>query len=132
MAVADGQRILVYRDLGLVSQVFDEGTLATLQGHLCVGHTRYSTTGSTTWENAQPTFKSNGRSGLALGHNGNLVNTAGLAAEAGTRGRASTDSDVVATLLSRRNTNAPTSISRVQRSTTPGSATRCSPAAIRW
>src|SRR5207249_6828942 len=83
-------------------QVFDEATLATLQGHLCVGHARYSTTGSTTWENAQPTFKSNGRTGLALGHNGNLVNTAELAAEAGARGRASTDSDVVATLLSRR------------------------------
>jgi amidophosphoribosyltransferase len=102
MAVADGQRILVYRDLGLVSQVFDEGTLATLQGHLCVGHTRYSTTGSTTWENAQPTFKSNGRTGLALGHNGNLVNTTELAEEAGARGRASTDTDVVATLLARR------------------------------
>jgi amidophosphoribosyltransferase len=102
MAVADGQRILVYRDLGLVSQVFDEGTLATLQGHLCVGHTRYSTTGSTTWENAQPTFKSNGRTGLALGHNGNLVNTADLAAEVGVRGAASTDSDLVSTLLARR------------------------------
>ena len=47
MAVSDGQHILVYRELGLVSQVFDERTLATLQGDLCIGHTRYSTTGST-------------------------------------------------------------------------------------
>ncbi len=60
MAVSEGRRILVYRELGLVSQVFDESTLATLEGpdtRLCIGHTRYSTTGSTTWENAQPAFK---------------------------------------------------------------------------
>jgi amidophosphoribosyltransferase len=99
MAVSDGQRILVYRELGLVSQVFDERTLATLQGDLCIGHTRYSTTGSTTWENAQPAFKTNGPRGLALGHNGNLVNTAELAAAAGKRGPATTDSDLVASLL---------------------------------
>jgi amidophosphoribosyltransferase len=101
MAVSDGQRILVYRELGLVSQVFDERTLATLQGDLCIGHTRYSTTGSTTWENAQPAFKTNGPRGLALGHNGNLVNTAELAAAAGKRGPATTDSDLVASLLAR-------------------------------
>ena len=99
MAVADGQRILVYRELGLVSQVFNETTLSTLHGDLCVGHTRYSTTGSTTWENAQPTFKTNGRRGLALAHNGNLVNTEELAGQAGRRGRATTDTDLVAELL---------------------------------
>jgi len=101
MAVSDGTNILVYRELGLVSQVFSERTLTTLQGDLCIGHTRYSTTGSTTWENAQPTFKTNGRRGLALGHNGNLVNTAELAVAAGKRGRSTTDTDVVSTLLSR-------------------------------
>ena len=70
-------------------QVFDEATLATLQGHIAVGHTRYSTTGSTTWENAQPSFRTTpAGTGLALGHNGNLVNTAELAAEAA-RGRRS-------------------------------------------
>jgi amidophosphoribosyltransferase len=100
MAVSDGQRIVVYRELGIVSQVFDERTLTTLQGDLCIGHTRYSTTGSTTWENAQPSFKTDGSRGLALGHNGNLVNTGELAQKAGRRGRASTDSDIVATLLS--------------------------------
>ncbi len=82
MAVGDGHRILVYKDLGLVSQVFNEGTLATLQGALCIGHNRNSTTGS-------------------LGHNGNLVNTAELARQAGPRGRATTDSDLVAALLAR-------------------------------
>ena len=72
--------MLVYKDLGLVSQVFDEATLNTLKGHIAVGHTRYSTTGSTTWENAQPAFKTNAAGGgIALAHNGNLTNTAVLA-----------------------------------------------------
>jgi amidophosphoribosyltransferase len=101
MAVSDGTNILVYRELGLVSQVFDERTLSTLQGDLCIGHTRYSTTGSTTWDNAQPAFKTNGTRGMALGHNGNLINTAQLAAAAGRRGTSTTDSDVVASLITR-------------------------------
>jgi amidophosphoribosyltransferase len=103
IAVSDGQNILVYRELGLVSQVFNEATLATLQGELGIGHTRYSTTGSTTWENAQPSFKTDGARSLALGHNGNLVNTEQLAERVGVgdRRRATTDSDLVATLLSR-------------------------------
>src|SRR5256886_17456222 len=99
MAVSDGGNILVFKDLGLVSQVFNEGTLATLQGDLGIGHTRYSTTGSTTWENAQPAFKTDGSTALALGHNGNLVNTPELDRRAGRRGAATTDSDIVATLL---------------------------------
>src|SRR3990170_1596016 len=60
IAVSDGHNILVYRELGLVSQVFDERTLSTLHGDLAIGHNRYSTTGSTTWENAQPSFKTDG------------------------------------------------------------------------
>jgi amidophosphoribosyltransferase len=105
MAVSDGQSLLVYKELGLVSQVFNEATLATLQGDLGIGHTRYSTTGSTTWENAQPAFKTDGQRSLALGHNGNLVNTAEIAERTGGRTaatRATTDSDLVATLLARR------------------------------
>ena len=67
--------------------MFDEQTLSSLPGHIAVGHCRYSTTGSTTWENAQPTFAiTEVGSGIALGHNGNLVNTVELAARA--RGRA--------------------------------------------
>jgi amidophosphoribosyltransferase len=82
IAVSDGSSILVYKDLGLVSQVFDEATLNTLKGHIALGHTRYSTTGSTTWENAQPIFRTTKTgTGIALGHNGNLVNTAELAAQ---------------------------------------------------
>ena len=57
IAVADGSQVLVFKDLGLVSQVFDEQTLAAMEGHVAVGHCRYSTSGSTTWENAQPVFR---------------------------------------------------------------------------
>src|ERR1700754_2820106 len=54
IAVSNGRQILVYKDMGLVSQVFDETTLASLKGHLAIGHCRYSTTGASTWQNAQP------------------------------------------------------------------------------
>jgi len=106
IAVSDGTSILVYKDLGLVSQVFDEPTLATLRGDIAVGHTRYSTTGSSTWENSQPTFRTTGTgTGIALGHNGNLVNTAELAGQLrGARNRgaqpmATSDSDLMTELL---------------------------------
>ena len=80
IAVSDGSRIVVFKDMGLVAQVFDESVLNTLRGHIAVGHCRYSTTGSPTWENAQPTFRSSDAGGLALVHNGNLINTPELAA----------------------------------------------------
>jgi amidophosphoribosyltransferase len=98
IAVSDGNNILVYKDLGLVSQVFTEATLTTLHGDLAVGHTRYSTTGSNTWENAQPVFKTDGMHSVALGHNGNLVNTTDLAHAVGV-GEATTDSDLVASMI---------------------------------
>lgn len=76
IAVSDGSRILVVKDLGLVSKVFDESSLSTLTGHIAIGHCRYSTTGAPVWENAQPVFRTVASGGcLALGHNGNLVNT---------------------------------------------------------
>src|ERR1700742_3438635 len=79
IAVADGSQVLVFKDLGLVSQVFDEQTLAAMEGHVAIGHCRYSTSGSTTWENAQPVFRNTAAgTGVALGHNGNLVNSAEL------------------------------------------------------
>jgi amidophosphoribosyltransferase len=107
IAVSDGSSILVYKDLGLVSQVFDESTLATLKGHIAVGHTRYSTTGSSTWENSQPAFRTTAAgTGLALGHNGNLVNTADLAStllgetrNRGSQPEATSDSDLMTELL---------------------------------
>jgi amidophosphoribosyltransferase len=79
IATSDGERILVYKDMGLVSQVFTEGDLATLKGNLAIGHCRYSTTGSSTWVNAQPTLRPTNYGTLALAHNGNLTNTGDLA-----------------------------------------------------
>jgi amidophosphoribosyltransferase len=80
IAVSDGSGVVVYKDLGLVAQVFDEPTLASLRGHLAIGHTRYSTTGGSTWENAQPTLRATpAGTTIALAHNGNLVNTTELA-----------------------------------------------------
>src|SRR5512147_1011491 len=79
IAVSNGSQILVFKDMGLVSQVFDETSLGSLQGHIAVGHARYSTTGASVWENAQPTFRATAQGSIALGHNGNLVNTAKLA-----------------------------------------------------
>ncbi|WP_405087327.1 amidophosphoribosyltransferase [Microbispora sp. NBC_01389] len=100
IAVSEGSRILVYKDMGLVAQVFDESILGTLRGHLSIGHCRYSTTGSSVWENAQPTLSSTDGGGLALAHNGNLINTAQLA-ERLTSGamRATTDTEVLTALL---------------------------------
>lgn len=80
IAVSDGSHIVVYKDMGLVSQVFTEASLESLHGHVAIGHTRYSTTGASVWENAQPTFRTTATGHLALGHNGNLTNTTELAA----------------------------------------------------
>jgi amidophosphoribosyltransferase len=94
IAVSDGSRILVYKDMGLVAQVFNESVLESLSGHVAIGHCRYSTSGSSIWENAQPTFRSTPSASLALGHNGNLINTLELA---GLLGRQSWASEVNAT-----------------------------------
>ncbi|WP_370945526.1 amidophosphoribosyltransferase [Amycolatopsis sp. cg5] len=108
ISVSDGTQIVVFKDLGLVSQVFDEQILQSLQGHIAVGHCRYSTTGATIWENAQPIFRTTATgSGLSFAHNGNLVNTAelrqrtldaGIKPHAGLTG-SSSDSDLVCGLL---------------------------------
>jgi amidophosphoribosyltransferase len=103
IAVSDGSNVIVYKELGLVAQVFDEATLASLKGHVAIGHTRYSTTGGCTWENAQPSFRaSRTGGGIALGHNGNLTNTAELAGMVN-RSRdaivSTTDSDLITALL---------------------------------
>ena len=79
IATSDGERILIYKDMGLVSQVFTESDLAVLKGDLAIGHCRYSTTGSSTWVNAQPTLRPTKYGTIALAHNGNLTNTGDLA-----------------------------------------------------
>jgi amidophosphoribosyltransferase len=111
IAVSNGRQILVYKDMGLVSQVFDEATLDSLKGEVAIGHARYSTTGSSVWHNAQPTFRPTASGSVALGHNGNLTNTADLVellrerdVESGTTSgkgeTATSDTSVMATLLS--------------------------------
>jgi amidophosphoribosyltransferase len=102
IATSEGGHIMTVRDLGLVSQVFDEEKLRALQGEMAVGHVRYSTTGSCAWENAQPVWRSDRRQ-VALAHNGNLINAVELHAELSRRGvqfRGTSDSEIIAALLS--------------------------------
>ncbi len=94
IAVSNGRQILVYKDMGLVSQVFDETTLASLKGHLAIGHCRYSTTGSSVWHNAQPTFRPTADGSIALGHNGNLINSSDLMAQVASLPSASDELDI--------------------------------------
>src|SRR5580765_5762791 len=102
LAVSDGEQLMLYKDLGMISTVLDERRLPSLRGQLAIAHCRYSTTGSTIWENAQPTFRLGPRRALAIGHNGNLVNTRELLGQlTGGRGRlpASTDTELLTALL---------------------------------
>jgi amidophosphoribosyltransferase len=102
IAVSDGARITAMKDMGLVSQVFDEPRLSGLEGHIAIGHARYSTTGSTVWQNAQPVVRHAGGRTVALGHNGNLTNTAALREELHSRRvslRSTSDTEVMAALI---------------------------------
>ncbi len=104
IAVSDGREVTVYREMGLVSQVFDETTLGRLRGDLAIGHTRYSTTGSTSLANAQPMVAEWRGGKIALAHNGNLVNTRALRRELETQGEtfeASSDSEVMLRMVAR-------------------------------
>src|SRR5438309_3318673 len=102
IAVSDQGRLTVLRDMGLVTQVFDEQKLRGLHGRLAIGHTRYSTTGSSDWANAQPLLQRGRARTIALGHNGNLVNAGELRAELaadGVRLTSTSDSELIAALI---------------------------------
>ncbi len=102
IAVSDQGHIMVFKDMGLVSQVFNEQTLQTLSGQLAIGHVRYSTTGSSEWRNAQPVHRARNGSAIALAHNGNLVNTDELRRGLDRRGAfldTTSDTEVMAALL---------------------------------
>ncbi|MCZ7628088.1 MAG: class II glutamine amidotransferase [Microthrixaceae bacterium] len=102
IAASDGEHMTVVKDMGLVSNVFDDRTLAALDGNLAIGHTRYSTTGSSMWKNAQPVFRDVEHTQFALAHNGNLVNTAELARDAGVLpGAMSSDTEAMSEWISR-------------------------------
>lgn len=104
IAVSDGENLMVLREMGLVAQVFSEAKLRGLAGQAAIGHTRYSTTGSTMWTNAQPSVQHGSGRAVALGHNGNLTNTAELREELvaqGARLRSSSDTEAIAALIAR-------------------------------
>jgi amidophosphoribosyltransferase len=111
IAVSDGETITVVKDMGLVATVFDERKLAPLDGHIAIGHVRYSTTGSSHWQNAQPLYRGVGDAGFTIAHNGNLTNTDQLSLSLGklpgldqkeSFGIDSTsDSDLVAEMIAR-------------------------------
>jgi amidophosphoribosyltransferase len=104
IAVSDRGRLTVLRDMGLVTQVFSEQKLRGLRGQVAIAHTRYSTTGSTHWANAQPIVQHGRARTVALGHNGNLTNTSALRAELvedGTRLHSTSDTEVIAALIAR-------------------------------
>ena len=102
IAVSDAGRLTVLRDMGLVAQVFDEQNLSGLQGEVAIGHTRYSTTGSAQWTNAQPIVQHGRARTVTLGHNGNLTNTQELRDQLAADGislSTTSDTEVIAALI---------------------------------
>jgi amidophosphoribosyltransferase len=102
IAVSDRGRVTALREMGLVTQVFSEAKLRGLRGELAIGHTRYSTTGSTHWANAQPIVQNGRARTVALGHNGNLTNAAELreqVADSDIHVRSTSDSELIAALV---------------------------------
>lgn len=102
IAVTDGARLTVHKEMGLVSQVFEEETLQSLPGRLAIGHVRYSTTGSSEMRNAQPFARTRDGSFIALAHNGNLVNIDELRATLVQDGHvfeSTSDTEIIAALL---------------------------------
>src|ERR671915_576633 len=102
IAVSDKGQLTVLRDMGLVAQVFTEQNLSGLQGEIAIGHTRYSTTGSTHWANAQPLVQHGRARTVTLGHNGNLTNAEALREELaaeGVRLKTTSDTEVIAALI---------------------------------
>lgn len=108
IAVSDGQAMSIYKDVGLISQVFGPHTLDGLKGHYAIGHTRYSTTGSSLVRNVQPFMIETMHGPLALGHNGNLVNSVELRQrllEDGVGLSSSSDTEVMTMMLARSQGN---------------------------
>jgi amidophosphoribosyltransferase len=99
IAVSDGGRLTVLRELGLVTQVFSEENLSGLHGQLAIGHTRYSTTGGVKWANAQPIVQHGSARTVALGHNGNLVNASELRDELDVKLSSTSDTELIAALI---------------------------------
>src|SRR3990172_7340524 len=118
IAVSEGGRITVVREMGLVSRGVDEEKLQALPGEVAIGHTRYSTTGGVLWSNAQPVMHRGRARTVALGHNGNLVNTAELrdelAAE-GVRLGSTSDTETIAALIAQAEGTLPEAVAATMR-----------------
>ena len=102
IATSDGKKTYIHTEMGLVSQAFAEDDLSQLKGHIAIGHSRYSTTGSNQPANAQPILVKSNSYTIALGHNGNLINAKALRDELDDQGysfHTSTDSEVIAQLI---------------------------------
>jgi amidophosphoribosyltransferase len=102
IATSDGGKIQAYANMGLVSQVFSEASLANLAGHIAIGHNRYSTTGSSQKCNVQPIVVGRGSDTIAVAHNGNIINARHLQEELTGQGfgfSTSTDTEVIANLI---------------------------------
>ena len=102
IAVSDGHQVKWYKEMGLVTQVFDERVLTQLRGDIAIGHTRYSTTGSSVLQNAQPLHCAWGDGTVAVAHNGNLINTEELRRELEDKGivfETTNDSEVIARMI---------------------------------
>ena len=102
IATTDGKKLQVHADMGLVSQVFDEDSLSQLTGHIAIGHSRYSTRGSSRKINSQPIVVGEGKNTIAIAHNGNIVNAENLRRGLSDQGytfRTSTDTEVIVNLI---------------------------------
>ena len=102
IAVSDKENILIYKDLGLVSSVFNEQNLAPLQGFIGIGHSRYSTKGKNIWRNSQPLFRTFKGESFAIAHNGNLINAESLRIDQtkiGAKFNTTTDTEIIASLI---------------------------------
>jgi amidophosphoribosyltransferase len=102
IAVSDEENILIFKDLGLVTQVFNEQNIAPLQGYIGIGHTRYSTRGMNIWKNSQPLYRMFKNESFAMAHNGNLINASEIRKEQvknGIRFETTTDTEVIASLI---------------------------------
>ena len=102
IASSDGKTVHIHKGLGLVAQVFNEENLSPLKGHLAVGHTRYSTTGSSLLQNAQPYLVETALGPLGVAHNGNLTNVSALRRQLLQRGfvlTSSSDTEVITLMI---------------------------------
>jgi len=106
IAVSDGKKILIYKDLGLVSEVFDEEKLDTLQGNCAVGHVRYSSKGKDLWKSSQPLINEHKGKTFVLAHNGTLVNSVELKeklTQKSNLSRSTTNTEIMGSLIAERN-----------------------------